>query len=109
VSQNRIAIITAHPDDEAFCAAVTLYEATLRGHEVLCLVATNGDAGKTGRLGPMSPGELAVKRKEEMKKAAEIIGITTLEFLGYLDGKLDQVERAELTDQVVRFAQQHQV
>lgn len=109
MSNVKIAVISAHPDDEAFCAAVTLHDATLQGHEALCLVATNGDAGKTGRLGPMSPEQLGEVRKREMETAANIIGISVLDFLGYRDGKLDEVDHAELTEHVIEFVNKHQV
>lgn len=109
MSHTKIAIIIAHPDDEAFCASVTLHEATLRGHEVLCLLATPGNAGKTGRLGPMSPEELADVRKKEMAKAAEAIGISLVEHLDYYDGKLQEVNREQLMNDVVRFIEKHQV
>lgn len=109
MSPLTIAIITAHPDDEAFCASVTLHEATLRGHEVLCLLATPGNAGKTGRLGPMAPEELAEVRKKEMAKAAEAIGISLVEHLDYSDGKLQEVSREQLVSDVANFLRKHQV
>lgn len=104
----KIAWITAHPDDESFGSACTIYEAAERGHEVSCLLATWGDAGKTGYLGPMTKQELASLRREEMQQAANILNIRIIEGLGYPDGQLNGLDRSILVNDIVEFIQRHQ-
>ncbi|ANE47498.1 hypothetical protein SY83_15775 [Paenibacillus swuensis] len=98
-----IAIVVAHPDDEAFTAAVALHEAVRRGHKAVAQYATYGEAGKTGRMGKMSRDQLIEQRKKELNQAADIIGIEEIQYLGYPDGKLDEVNREVLTQAVVDF------
>ena len=79
----RIIAIGAHPDDceirEGGAAAMW----AARGHHVKFVSTTNGDIGHWGMAG----GPLAQRRTAEVKKAAEILGITT-EVLDIHDGEL---------------------
>lgn len=105
----RIAWIIAHPDDESFSSACTIYEAAVRGHQVSCLLATWGDAGKTGYLGPMTKQELALQRRKEMQQAAGILKIRIIEGLGYPDGQVNALDRSVLVNDIVEFIQRHQI
>jgi len=103
-----VAFIYAHPDDETFgCSYLIRQIADEGGHAVL-LTATRGDAGKTGRLGPMTREELAAKRDLELEKAAKILGISVVEQLGMGDGKLKEVEPGLLREKIADFLRRHQ-
>lgn len=81
-------VVHAHPDDEAFGSAGTLARYSAEG-VVTCLVtATRGEVGEIHdpdleeaearpRLGEI--------RQEELRRAAQILGVTHLDFLGYED------------------------
>jgi LmbE family N-acetylglucosaminyl deacetylase len=101
--QQTIAIIMAHPDDETFTSAVTIHQVVQQGHRVVCLLATNGEAGKSGRLKPMTKDELSIKRREEMTNAASVLGLAEVRYLGYPDGRLASVDRNLIRDQVAQF------
>ncbi|MDF2671276.1 MAG: hypothetical protein K0R67_3582 [Paenibacillus sp.] len=103
--QHTLAIIMAHPDDETFTSAVTIYEAAQQGHRVVCLLATYGEKGKSGRLKPMTKEELADRRREEMKQAAQVLGIEEVHYLGHPDGGLNEIDRSLLREQVTEFIQ----
>jgi LmbE family N-acetylglucosaminyl deacetylase len=103
MSLYNIAMIIAHPDDEAFLAAVTLNRAASQGHRVSALLATYGDAGKSGRMGPMSREHLVEQRKKEYASASQIIGIEHTRYLGLQDGKLKDIGIELLTEDVVTF------
>lgn len=106
-----IAWISAHPDDETFGAACTMMEAARRGLRPVLLCATDGDAGKTGYLGPMTKAELAVCRQEELRRACALMDVAELVLLHHPDGRLPEVPRAQLVQEVADFlnAQQAQV
>jgi LmbE family N-acetylglucosaminyl deacetylase len=75
----------AHPDDEAIATAGTMAAAAAAGHRVVLVVATRGE---NGEVDPefLEPGEsLAERRVEETRRAAEVLGVERVEFLGYVD------------------------
>jgi LmbE family N-acetylglucosaminyl deacetylase len=79
----RIICFGAHPDDAEFKAGgVAALWASL-GHKVKFVSVTNGDIGHWQKFGP----ELAARRKAEVTKAAQILGIET-EVLDIHDGEL---------------------
>jgi LmbE family N-acetylglucosaminyl deacetylase len=108
MKEAKIAGIFAHPDDETFIGASIFYEAALRGNEVVLFIATKGEAGKSGRLGPMTKEELAARRMQELRAALDIIKIKTTRQFDYGDSKLSSVDHAQLTDEVATFINEQQ-
>lgn len=86
----------AHPDDEALLTAGTMALAAERGDRVVLVVATRGEVGDVA--GDFLEGEsLGERREAEQRRAAEVLGVARLEFLGYADsghGDTDPYERA---------------
>jgi LmbE family N-acetylglucosaminyl deacetylase len=75
----------AHPDDEAIATGGTMAKAAAAGHRVVLVVATRGEHGEVAD-GFLQPGEtLAERRVVETHRAAEILGVARVEFLGYVD------------------------
>ncbi|MGI9120790.1 MAG: PIG-L family deacetylase [Acidimicrobiales bacterium] len=75
----------AHPDDEAVATAGTMAGAAAAGHRVVLVVATRGEQGEVVE-GFLEPGErLGDRRVTETHAAAEILGVSRVEFLGYTD------------------------
>ncbi|RRJ62252.1 PIG-L family deacetylase [Paenibacillus oralis] len=103
-----VAFIYAHPDDETFGCSYLIRQIADEGGNAVLLTATRGDAGKTGRLGAMTREELAAKRDLELEKAANILGISTVEQLGMGDGKLKETDPALLREKIADFLQRHQ-
>jgi len=74
----------AHPDDEAIACGGTMATAAA-GHRVILVVATRGEHGEVVD-GYLDPGEeLWQRRVKETQAAAEILGVSRVEFLGYVD------------------------
>ncbi len=75
----------AHPDDEAIATGGTMAKAAAAGHRVVLVVATRGEHGEVPD-GYLDPGEeLGRRRVRETLAAAEILGVSRVEFLGYVD------------------------
>jgi LmbE family N-acetylglucosaminyl deacetylase len=93
----------AHPDDETFCTGGTIakYSAAGIGTDLFC--ATNGDAGKTSGVLVSSREELARIRQNELRAAARVLGIESIELGGYVDGALHELEPTKLIGDVVAF------
>ncbi|MBP1155001.1 MULTISPECIES: PIG-L family deacetylase [unclassified Paenibacillus] len=99
-----VGFIYAHPDDETFLSACLIRQLADQGHRPVLLLATKGDAGKkNGYLSHLSNEELAEVRVKEMEKAAEILGLSVVEHLGFPDGKSNTVDEKIFIDGIVNF------
>lgn len=75
----------AHPDDEAIATAGVMAKAASEGHRVVLVVATRGEHAGYGHE-VLEPGEsMSRRRVKETQRAAEILGVQRVEFLGYVD------------------------
>ncbi|HKS53531.1 MAG TPA: PIG-L deacetylase family protein [Pseudonocardiaceae bacterium] len=82
----RVLVVAAHPDDVDFVSAGTIATWTDAGLEVAYCILTDGDAGGFDPKVPRSA--IAGIRQDEQRKAAAVLGVTDVEFLGYPDGRL---------------------
>lgn len=107
----KVLIFVAHPDDETACGG-TIAKLTGEGNEVVQVMATNGDKGTHDRT--VTPEAITAIRKKEMEKAAEVLGISNVIWLGFSDGTLEEntfalkekafkVIRQEKPDAVISF------
>ena len=79
----------AHPDDESIATAGTMARAVASGHRVVLVVATRGEHGEPVP-GVLADGELLWQRRvQETYRAAEILGVASVHFLGYHDSGMD--------------------
>ena len=69
-----ILAVFAHPDDETYLGPV-LVKYARQGMRVILLVVTDGRLGATSFGGYPAGDELAAARREEMLRAAEILGV----------------------------------
>ncbi|MGQ0837091.1 PIG-L family deacetylase [Actinokineospora sp.] len=75
----------AHPDDECINTGGVMRKAADEGHRVVLVVATRGEHGEVSD-GFLDDGEeLWRRRVAETHAAAEILGVSRVEFLGYTD------------------------
>jgi N-acetyl-1-D-myo-inositol-2-amino-2-deoxy-alpha-D-glucopyranoside deacetylase len=84
-NQRCILTILAHPDDESFGMGGTLALYAQQGVQVRLLCATRGEVGEVDSkllTGYKTIGDL---RENELRCAAEILGLTSVDFLGYRD------------------------
>jgi len=99
--------VTAHPDDETLGFGGTLAHYAAEGVEVYLLTATRGGAGRYGdaRIGDGTgrhpgPEALGRIREDELRSAAEVLGVSGVCILGYPDGGVDQVDAAEAQERM---------
>ncbi|MEN3356521.1 MAG: hypothetical protein V7637_503 [Mycobacteriales bacterium] len=79
-----LVVFHAHPDDEALLTAGTMARATVQGHRVVLVIATDGELGRT-RI-PLKPDiGLGPVRRSEVREAARLLGVRRLVHLGYAD------------------------
>lgn len=77
--------IVAHPDDLEYGAAPAIARWTSQGKRIVYCLATSGEAGIDG-IEPERAGPL---REDEERASAAIVGVDTVDFLGYPDGVLE--------------------
>jgi LmbE family N-acetylglucosaminyl deacetylase len=77
--------IVAHPDDLEYGTAAAVARWTSQGKRVVYCLATSGEAGIDG----MAPERAGPLREAEERASAAIVGVDTVEFLGYPDGVLE--------------------
>jgi LmbE family N-acetylglucosaminyl deacetylase len=83
----RVLVVAAHPDDIDFGCGGSVAVWTAAGIEVSYCIITDGDAG--GGFDPDVPrSEIGGVRQHEQRKAAAVLGVTEIAFLGYPDGRL---------------------
>jgi LmbE family N-acetylglucosaminyl deacetylase len=93
----KLLAIFPHPDDETLGMGSTLARYSAEGMETYLICATRGERGWSDKNGP-NPGLQGVGqiREEELRCAAEYIGLKEVHFLDYIDGDLDQAGPQEI-------------
>ena len=94
-------VLFAHPDDGEFMCGGTVAAWVNEGTEVHYCVVTDGSAGNN------EPGQtrdtIRPVREAEQRAAAEILGVKSVSFLGFVDGELEvNVETRKAVTRVVR-------
>jgi LmbE family N-acetylglucosaminyl deacetylase len=90
----RVMVVTAHPDDPDFGAGGTVARLTAEGKHVVYCIVTNGNKGSSDRT--MTPERLVLIREEEQRNAARVLGVETVEFLGFPDGELEDTRTSRM-------------
>jgi LmbE family N-acetylglucosaminyl deacetylase len=94
-------VIFAHPDDAEFMCGGTVASWVNEGTEVHYCVVTDGSAGSNE---PGMTREVMVPiREREQRAAAEVLGVRSVSFLGFVDGELQvDLETRRAVTRVVR-------
>jgi LmbE family N-acetylglucosaminyl deacetylase len=83
----RALAVFAHPDDPEVGCGGTLARWSAAGTEVHLVIACRGEKGS---LDPATdPDALAAARSAEVARAAEVLGVSSVEELGHPDGDLE--------------------
>ena len=83
----RALVVFAHPDDAEFLCGGTIARWVREGTRVEYVCATDGSAGWNGP--DRSREEIAAVRAEELREAANVLGVSEVSFLGFPDGALE--------------------
>lgn len=85
MSDRRLLLVHAHPDDESSKGAATAARYVDEGVHVVLVTCTGGEAGEV--LNPICevPDDLPAARKRELEAACEVLGIDARYELGFVD------------------------
>lgn len=100
---DKAMVIFAHPDDAEIGSGGVVARWIAAGCEVTYVLCTNGSAGTADRT--FTPAELARKRADEQRAAADFMGVKHVVMLGYPDGGLEDTR--EFLGDVVRALRQY--
>lgn len=87
----RVLAVYAHPDDADVGCGGTLARWARAGSEVHLVVCTDG--GRGTRDAGVDPSDLARRRAGELEAARAVVGLASVEVLGFADGELDDGPR----------------
>jgi LmbE family N-acetylglucosaminyl deacetylase len=100
--------ILAHPDDESLGMGATLARYAAEGVSTHLVCATRGEKGWFGPPhnypGPQALGQV---RSAELLAAAAELQLKSVDFLGYIDGELDQADLALAAARLAELLRRH--
>jgi LmbE family N-acetylglucosaminyl deacetylase len=99
----RVLCVAAHPDDLEFSVAGSVAKWAAAGAEVYYLICTDGGKGTADRS--LTGQAIVETRRQEQRKAAEILGVKDVTFLDYEDGATDVC--MELKRDIAREIRRH--
>ncbi|CAG0974389.1 Mycothiol S-conjugate amidase [Anaerolineae bacterium] len=94
----KILAVLAHPDDESFGLGGTLALYARRGYETYYICATRGEAGSADEEFLKNYKDTAEMRTDELNRAAQVLGLKEVIFLGYRDSGMPGMEANQHPD-----------
>lgn len=99
-----VLVVVAHPDDESFGLGSVIDAFVRRGAAVTVLCLTRGEASTLHGV----DGDLATVREQELRSAADALGIVSVHLLDLPDGDVAGVPTAIVAEYVVAYARESQ-
>lgn len=93
--KSTLLAIFAHPDDESFGTGGLLALNASRGHKTVLVTATRGEVGEISDPTIATRETLGQVREQELRAAADILGISELVILDYRDSGMADTEDNE--------------
>jgi len=92
MTQSTLLALFAHPDDESFGCGGALARLADEGHRVVLVCATRGELGEISDPALATPENLGEVREQELRNAADALGISEVIFLDYRDSGMAGTE-----------------
>lgn len=100
--------VLAHPDDESLGTGGALAKYAAEGVSISLVTATRGERGRNGSSRTSSPAELGELREAELRRAANVLGISEVSFLNCADGAVDESDPRKTTAAIANHIQRVQ-
>ena len=113
----KILVIVAHPDDEVLGMGGTIKKLTKNKHKLKIVIMATGIAARRSTDFKNLPKYNITKNDQKIidkqmttiklhaKKAAKLLGVNDIEFLGYPDNEMDTISNLKLTKSVEQIIQ----
>jgi LmbE family N-acetylglucosaminyl deacetylase len=97
----KILIIAAHPDDEVLGCGGTITRLVREGKEVHIVILANGLTSRTD-FDDFRSSELLKQHHERAQRVGSLMGVSSVQVLGFPDQKLDALPLLEVTHAIER-------
>ena len=97
----KLLAVFAHPDDETYLAAGTIAKYVKAGWSADLIMATKGEAGSHGNPQNLRADALGDIHARELQTAAEYIGLRSVTYLDYKDGRLSSLPPGDIEDKLM--------
>ncbi len=87
----RYLFLFAHPDDESAATGGTIRLLANQGQEIIVILATNGSGGSVTKCANSEAeyfGSTSALRRQEFKKACQVLGVSKQDYLGFKDSMI---------------------
>jgi LmbE family N-acetylglucosaminyl deacetylase len=98
--ERRLMCVLAHPDDESLGTGGVLAKYASEGVMTYVVTATRGERGRYGDEASPGPAVVGRAREQELRAAADELGVREVSFLDYHDGDLDRVDPIEAAERI---------
>ena len=102
----KLLFITAHPDDESYMSAGTIYKNYQMAGQSMLLCASWGEKGRSHLKKPLTISQLKKLREKELKRATQFLHIKPVLNLALPDGKLKNYQKI-IFQKGLAFAKKH--
>ena len=98
-------VIAAHPDDEVLGCGGSIAKWVKNGHEVHVLIMAEGATSRDKHRDRASRKETLSILAQSAKRAAEILGVETIELLDYPDNRMDSVDLLDVVKTIEDYTE----
>ncbi len=102
----KILVVAAHPDDELLGLGGTIRRFANAGKEVHAVIMAEGITSRSDKRDEADQKELD-ELKEDAKKAAQIVGYQSIEFCGFPDNRMDEVDLLDIIKVVSKYVEKY--
>jgi len=103
----KLLFFTAHPDDESYAAAGTIYKNYQAGGSNILICATYGEKGTSHLEKKIATEKFKKLRYQELKKAAKYLHISPVHILGFPDGSVKKNQK-KIFDMCLKYVKKYQ-
>ena len=103
----RILVVAAHPDDELLGLGGTIRRFADSGKEIHAVILAEGITSRSEKREDADTNEL-VLLKEDAQRAANIVGYQSVEFHGFPDNRMDELDLLDIIKAVSKYIEKYQ-
>jgi len=102
-NNNCVLVIAAHPDDEVLGCGGSIAKWSKDGHEVHLLIMAEGVTSRDKHRNRESRKQELSNLAQSVKRAADILGVKSVELLDYPDNRMDSVDLLDVVKTIETY------
>ena len=107
-NNNCVLVIAAHPDDEVLGCGGSIAKWSKDGHEVHLLIMAEGVTSRDKHRNRESRKQELSNLGQSVKRAADILGVKSVELLDYPDNRMDSVDLLDVVKTIEDYIEKLQ-